>query len=372
MKKQMFEKPLGMRDTLPELYQQKERVRNVLSEQLGSWGYHYLDTPILEYYETVGGASAIQDQQLFKLLDQQGHTLVMRPDMTAPIARVAASRLKDQPMPYRLAYAGPVFRAQQFEGGRPAQFEQVGIELIGDPSIYGDGEVIALLAKSLEKIGLPAYQITVGHIGFVRGLLDEVFPEDKEIIEKFIHLLHRKNRVGFEELLEHQSINQQDKDRILQLLTLKGNGDLIDRARQVALSNEKMVEALEELGALKGVLKGYEVTDVMEYDLTLVSHMSYYTGILFEGYAPGLGGLICNGGRYDQLLPAFQSNTSATGFAIHLDDVIEALGQQESQEKPEVLYFKNQQEFLKAVKTAEQSRSEGKRVIIQRKGEDHE
>ena len=89
----MFEKPLGMRDTFPELYETKNHIRNSIENEMKRWGYQFIETPALEYYETVGAASAILDQQLFKLLDQQGHTLVLRPDMTAPIARVAASKL---------------------------------------------------------------------------------------------------------------------------------------------------------------------------------------------------------------------------------------------------------------------------------------
>ena len=86
----MFEKPLGMRDTLPELYEKKHRVRTLMEESIKQWGYQFIETPTLEYYETVGTASAILDPELFKLLDKDGHTLVLRPDMTAPIARVAA------------------------------------------------------------------------------------------------------------------------------------------------------------------------------------------------------------------------------------------------------------------------------------------
>ena len=89
----MFEKPLGMRDTLPVLYETKVSVRNKMSDEIKKWGYQFIETPALEYYETIGEASAILDQQLFKLLDTQGHTLVLRPDMTTPIARVAASKL---------------------------------------------------------------------------------------------------------------------------------------------------------------------------------------------------------------------------------------------------------------------------------------
>ena len=105
----MFEKPLGMRDTLPELYETKHQTRTLIGNEIKKWGYQFIETPALEYYETVGVASAILDQQLFKLLDQQGHTLVLRPDMTSPIARVAASKLLKEDMPIRLAYSANVY-----------------------------------------------------------------------------------------------------------------------------------------------------------------------------------------------------------------------------------------------------------------------
>jgi len=87
----MFEKPIGMRDTLPHIYETKKKIKDQIGREFKLAGYQFIETPALEYYETVGTASAILDQQLFKLLDQQGHTLVLRPDMTTPIARMAAS-----------------------------------------------------------------------------------------------------------------------------------------------------------------------------------------------------------------------------------------------------------------------------------------
>lgn len=89
----MFEKPHGMRDTLPGLYETKKKVRRSLTDLIDKWGYQFMETPTLEFYDTVGVQSAIEEQQLFKLLDQDGKTLVLRPDMTGPIARVAASKL---------------------------------------------------------------------------------------------------------------------------------------------------------------------------------------------------------------------------------------------------------------------------------------
>lgn len=112
-----------------------------------------METPTLEFYDTVGVQSAIEEQQLFKLLDQDGKTLVLRPDMTGPIARVAASKLLKHGHPLRVGYAANVFRAQEREGGRPAEFEQVGVELIGDGTTSADAEVIALVVGALKTLG---------------------------------------------------------------------------------------------------------------------------------------------------------------------------------------------------------------------------
>lgn len=117
----MFEKPLGMRDTLPEIYEKLELIRSTGRALLRERGYELIKTPSVEYYDTVGKASAISDARLFKLVDSQGNTLVLRPDMTTPIARVATSKLLKEKIPQRLAYFANVFRAQQREGGRPAE-----------------------------------------------------------------------------------------------------------------------------------------------------------------------------------------------------------------------------------------------------------
>ncbi|WP_258871447.1 ATP phosphoribosyltransferase regulatory subunit, partial [Halobacillus trueperi] len=305
VKRLMFEKPLGMRDTLPFFYNQKSKARQQLSNAILSFGYSFMDTPIMEYHETVGKVSATLDQQLFKLLDQQGHTLVLRPDMTAPIARVAASQLKDAEFPLRLAYEGPVFRAQQTEGGKPAQFEQVGTELIGDHSSYGDAEVIALLVESLKQTGLDDFVITVGHIGYVKAFFTDLLGDDEDTIEYLLNYLYRKNYVGYREAVKELSVPKDKKDALLQLLTLKGGEEIFDSSRSLA-RNQACMQAVNELKQLYRLLQQYEVEKYIHFDLNLISHMDYYTGILFEGYAPNLGALLCNGGRYDTLLPSFQ------------------------------------------------------------------
>jgi ATP phosphoribosyltransferase regulatory subunit len=363
VKRLMFEKPLGMRDTLPFFYRQKSKTRKQLSEAILSYGYSFMDTPLMEYHETVGRVSATLDQQLFKLLDQQGHTLVLRPDMTAPIARVAASQLKNSEYPLRLAYDGPVFRAQQTEGGKPAQFEQVGTELIGDHSAYADAEIIALLVESLKQTGLDDFVITIGHIGYVKAFFSDLLGDDDETIENLLHYLYRKNYVGYREALKALPISEDKKQALLQLLSLRGGEEIFESSRSLA-RNQSCMQAVNELKQLHRVLKQYGVENYIHFDLNLISHMDYYTGILFEGYAPHLGALLCNGGRYDTLLPSFQLNASATGFAVHLERLVEALSEHED-EDDRIGIIVDDDSFAKGMAKANDLRSQGYAVLLQ-------
>lgn len=363
-KKLMFEKPLGMRDTLPFFHNKKEHVRKNMAQVIESHGYQFMDTPLVEYHETVGKMSATHDTHLFKLLDQQGHTLVLRPDMTAPIARVAASQLKKEGFPLRLAYDGSVFRAQQSEAGKPAQFEQVGTELIGDHSSYGDAEVIALLIDSLKQTGLEEFVITVGHIGYVRSLFEELLPGDQDAVAALLSYLHRKNYVGYEKYVRSLGVSQEAKDNLNALLRLRGGEGVFEEARALS-KGQAGLKAMNDLKQLYRTLQEYDVASFVQFDLNLISHMDYYTGILFEGYAPNVGALLCNGGRYDTLLPSFELNASATGFAVHVERLVEALDGASDTKKGPLCLLVDDATFKAGLQEAARLRQQGDQVVIQ-------
>ncbi|SEM64221.1 ATP phosphoribosyltransferase regulatory subunit [Mesobacillus persicus] len=358
----MFEKPLGMRDTLPNLYETKEHVRSSLEAEMKCWGYQFIGTPALEYYETVGTASAILDQQLFKLLDQEGNTLVLRPDMTAPIARVAASKLLKDNLPFRLAYSANVFRAQQREGGRPAEFEQVGVECIGDETVSADGEMIALAVASLKEAGLKNFQLSIGHAGFVKELFIQILGTEERARE-LTKFLYEKNYVGYREHVKSLPLSSIDSQRLLAFLDLRGGVEVIGRTLDL-IENEKGKEAILELKELWNIIRDYDIAGHIKFDLTLVSHMSYYTGILFEVYAGNVGFPIGNGGRYDGLLQKFGKSTGATGFAIRLDRLLEAIGELDETVPVNCILFSSERR-KEAYELAKAKRLEGKRVVLQ-------
>jgi ATP phosphoribosyltransferase regulatory subunit len=351
----MFEKPLGMRDTLPDLYETKQRVKRKIAEEMKRWGYQFVQTPTLEYFDTVGSASAILDGVLFKLLDQQGHTLVLRPDMTAPIARVAVSKLLNDDLPLRLASTANLFRAQQREGGRPAEFEQIGVECIADDTMSADAEVIALMISSLKEAGLKDFQISVGHIGFVQDLFMQILgtEERTKTLTKF---LYEKNYVGYREHVKALPLSSIDKQRLFDLLQLRGGEEVIENALSL-IEDEQGRNAIQQLRQLWDIVSDYGVETNVKFDLTLVSHMSYYTGILFELYAGKVGFPVGSGGRYDRLLEKF-------GKPTRVDRLLEALGELEKPEPIECILF-SEERRKEAFQLANQKRAEGRQVILQ-------
>lgn len=318
----VFEKPLGMRDILPEVVEKKieilQRIQNVLKQ----WGYQQIETPTLEYYDTVGGVSSTMEQRLFKLLDRSGRSLVLRPDMTAPIARVVGSLLKNQPFPLRLSYQGNVFRAQENEAGRNAEFQEVGIELVGEEAPDADAEVIALAVASLQAVEVKQFKLAIGHIGFMNAIFKESLDhEEKE--KKLRQYLYLKDYVGYRHFVEEQAIDNRKKGALLSLLELHGGPEQMERAKQWAVG-EGSAQAIKDLEELWAVLEIHGVTDYVSIDLSLIKEdLDYYTGILFEGYAEKLGFPICNGGRYDHLLGQFGRPAPAIGFALKVDRILE-------------------------------------------------
>ncbi|GLY09339.1 ATP phosphoribosyltransferase regulatory subunit [Bacillus badius] len=358
----MFEKPVGMRDTLPHIYETKRKLKEAAAAEMRSWGYRFIETPALEYYETVGAASAILDRQLFKLLDQQGNTLVLRPDMTTPIARVAASKLLKERVPLRLAYSASVYRAQQREGGRAAEFEQIGVEMIGDQTVSADAELIALLVSVLKKTGMERFRLSLGHIRFTDELFRQILgtEERAQYLRRF---LYEKNYVGYREHVKGLALSSIDQQRLLRFLDLSGELNCLEGAADL-IEGGAGSEAIAELRSLYERLQEYGVAEYIQFDLPLVSHMSYYTGLVFEVYVDGAGTPAGNGGRYDHLLEKFGRPASATGFGLRVDVLLSALEQLEEEEKVHCILFSNERR-IEAIQEARKRREAGEAVLLQ-------
>ena len=356
----MFEKPLGMRDTFPQIYEKVEAVRNTGRDFLCSRGYEFIMTPAVEYFDTVGKASAIADAHLFKLVDSQGNTLVLRPDMTTPIARVATSKLLKEMIPIRLAYFASVFRAQETEGGRPAEFDQMGIELIGDNSVFADAEVIVTAMELLQQYGLSQFKVTIGHAGILNCILQD-YTESVEQQDILRTLLVQRNYVGFEEAVESFDLPKAKTDALLQFIEEAMNLKEIKDIEKYVRKND----ALEYMQQLAKLLEIANLADYVAFDFTLSSHMSYYTGMLFEVFALGSGFPLGNGGRYDGLLEVFGSKVGATGFSIRVDRLLETLDGLANEREEAVVVLFEEEQFEEALAKVQVLRAAGKQATLQ-------
>jgi ATP phosphoribosyltransferase regulatory subunit len=365
-KPRVFEKPHGVKDYLPDAASRLRQIETRVLNCLLQWGYREIITPTLEYYDTVGVASSTSDDKLFKLLDKHGNTLVLRSDLTAPIARVVSSLLKDRPLPLRLAYHANVFRAFEEEAGKESEFYQTGGELVGDDSAEADAEVIALAVAALRAAGIDHFRFAVGHVGFLNGLFRETLQDQPDVQDALKQCLLKRDHVEFRRIIRTTELPAEAKEELEGILRLRGGKEICDQAHRIT-GDPTAREALDHLCRVWDALEDYGARDNVMIDLTMIGDFSYYTGMTFEGYAAELGFPVCSGGRYDNLLTQFGRPAPATGFALKTNRILEVLGKQPVPEPYRVLIVYDEASRRDALRTAVELRSEPGKMVVTRK-----
>jgi len=319
--------PYGTRDFLPKEASRKRAVEGDLAKLFDLWGYDEVVTPTIEYLETLAvGAGNDLDQHMFKFFDKNNRILALRPDMTTPMARVAATRLKENTMPMKLFYMTNVFRYEQAQTGRQCEFYQAGVELMGISGPTADAEVIALAIESMLKSGLKQFKIGLGQVDFINGVMAQSELSTKQQQQVKNAMLSR-NLVGLDEILSKSGLSQEAQNVFKHIPLLHGKQEMLKQAYAM-VDNEVSHKALDNLAQIYRLLESYGVAEYVDFDLGIIRDFDYYTGMVFEGYTPGLGFPICGGGRYDTMLSSFGMNTGATGFALGIERILLALERQ--------------------------------------------
>ena len=309
----LLETPYGTRDFLPKEAAIKRGVEQNIAKLFASFGYEEVITPTMEYLETLTTSSGrTQEPHLFKMFDRNNRTLALRHEMTTPIARLAVSRLEDAPLPLKLSYLTSVFRFRTNQPGRQCEFYQAGVELLGVSNAFADAEIIALAAQALSVAGLKDFTICLGQVDFAAGLL-ATLPHDVQAQIK--SAIERHDIVAFERL--------DIDDALKKIPTLQGGQEILSKARALA-DNDRSRRALDNLTEIYRLLEIYGVADKITFDLGLIRDFEYYTGMVFEAYAPGVGYSLAGGGRYDNMLQDFGAARAATGFALGIERILEA------------------------------------------------
>lgn len=334
MKKWHIYTPEGVSDILFEGCARKRALEADLRTWFSLSGYQELETPALEFYDVFGGDnSLIRQEQMFKFTDAQGRLLVLKPDMTIPVARVAATQFKNPSWPIKCFYVGNAFSADEMGGGRLNEFTQAGIEILGTNTPEADAEVIATAVRAVLAAGIDDFQIDIGQVEFFRGIMEESGLPEAEI-EEVRALIDRKDFVGVEEVAERHDIPAHLKALILDLPKLFGSKEIIQRleGQQIGF---RATAALESLRTVLEILEDRGVGDHVSVDLGILQSLNYYTGIVFRGYTYGVGFPILSGGRYDNLVARFGLDCPATGFSMGVNLVLRALERQRRERETE-------------------------------------
>jgi ATP phosphoribosyltransferase regulatory subunit len=310
--------PSGTRDVLPdemrELRAMTDRIHAVFTQA----GYGEVYTPALEYEDTFAREDrqpahniAWANRPAYRVFDEHGNVLVLRPDMTIPIARLVATRYAHAEPPLRFCYFAHAYRGVRPQRGQSRELLQAGVELVGAPGPEGTAEILSVLCAALDAAGLETYRVGVGDASLYPELLDGVgVGEDAR--ERILRALARGDFVEVEREIENLELGREDSELLLRVPRIRGGAEVL------AGLTGRLERAVVGMRALHQLLAPAVATRLI-FDLGLVRSLGYYTGAVFQVYDPAYGVPIGSGGRYDELLAAFGRPLPAVGFALNVE-----------------------------------------------------
>jgi len=312
--------PVGMATILPHAAKQVRRLEEQLLGQINRWGYDEIILPTFEYLDVLApGLEPELIEHCYQFVDRTtGRTLLLRPDATAQIARTVAMGLTGATLPLRLSYRTSVFRYEQEHAGRGREIFQVGAELIGLDDVTSDSEVIGLMIECLRTIGLQSFKVSLGHVGFIKGLLMQsgLSSQGQKLAEQ---AAARKDLPRLEEILAGEQISRTAARAVREAPELYGQEEVLARGRVLAAGDPALVAPLERLARVYQLLCAAGYRDLLLLDLGEFRGFDYYDGVVFDVFGEGMGAELGGGGRYDHLIGRFGRPLPSTGFGLDVD-----------------------------------------------------
>ncbi|MDH5526387.1 MAG: ATP phosphoribosyltransferase regulatory subunit [Nitrospirota bacterium] len=318
--------PRGTVPFFPELAARKRTVEARLWDTFSRWGYREIIPPLFEYLDVLSQGLAPETVAAgYKLEDRQdGRLMVLRPDVTAQVARMAAARRDNPATPHRYAYQTGVFSHTDAHRGRPREVFQAGVELLGPGGYSADAEVLALLITALRDLGLDDFIVSTGQARYFKAILGDLGLSDG-VGAELTRAMGRKDVPSIRAILAAAGVDAAKADRVARIPLLIGGREVLETARGLT----KCADALAALDHLEKVAEALDSCGLgrhLSMDLGEVRDMDYYTGVVFDVLAPGMGIELGGGGRYDDLLGRFGHPMPAIGFALDVERVLEAIG----------------------------------------------
>jgi ATP phosphoribosyltransferase regulatory subunit len=360
--------PVGMATILPEAARQVRHLEAELLAYCHRFGYDEIILPTFEYLDVLApGLEPTLLENSYKIVDRTtGRVLLLRPDVTAQIARSVAMGMVGTHFPLRLSYRATVFRYEPEHAGRDREIFQVGAELIGADDASADSEIIILLIECLRQVGLRSFKISLGHVGFFKGLLIRagLSPEGQKRAE---HAAARRDLPRLGEILSQERVTKRSAHRILDVLELCGQAEVLSKGRTLAKGERPLVQALDRLENVYQMLCATGFQETVLLDLGEFRGFDYYDGIVFDVFTEGIGVELGGGGRYDQLIGRFGRNLPSTGFALTVDRLFRGLSLPDRTKSvgPNVLAVAQRGLLTQLVSVAQQLRQAGIRTVQQ-------
>lgn len=344
----------GTRDLLPATVALRDHVLARITEVYGRYGYQRIETPALENIDRLTGGQGGENQKLIYEVLRRGLEptvpadtplsdlvdLGLRFDLTVPLSRFYGANRASLPQPFRSFQFGPVWRAERPAKGRYRQFNQCDIDLLGEPSVLAEVELIEATSAALAAAGLHGTTVRVSDRRFLSALAAHAGVPAQGWDRLFI-TLDKLDKIGWDgvraELTDRVGLEPQVIDQIAETITSLQGLDTAKLTDQLASTLPNLGD--EVLSDLSTTVEGLPADVPWEFDPTLVRGMGYYTGQIFEVTHPASGGSVAGGGRYDKLIGRFLgTDVPACGFSIGFERIVDLLGTAPTREAVAVLY----------------------------------
>lgn len=327
----MFKTVRGMRDFLPKDAEKMRRVEQVSRELSKLYGYKEIITPVVESYDLLAAKTGEEiRQRIYTFKDRGGRKVGLRPEFTASVARLVASKMRNEPKPMRVFSVGSLYRYDEPQYGRFREFWQANYELFGSPRPEADAEMIILTNNLLKRLGLKNFRFKIGHTGIIRAILNQE-GLDKELQNRLIQLLDKKSWEEALTIARGADTSKKCLTTLKKLFVTKGEDafQVLEKAREIVQGYESALAAVENLWEIFELVTDSGAQLSMLVEAGFARGLEYYTGMIFESYIPEIDVALGGGGRYDKLIQLFGGeSTPAVGVAQGIDRIVLSLKKQ--------------------------------------------
>jgi len=361
-----------MRDFLPKDTERIRHVEQVSREIAQLYGYGEVITPVVESYDLLAAKSGEEiRERMYAFKDLGGRKVALRPEFTASVARLVATKMRNEPKPMRLFCVGSLYRYDEPQYGRFREFWQANYELIGSDKPEADAEIIMLTNDLLTRLGLRKYRFKIGHMGILRGILSQEGIDEEQ--NSIMQLLDKKRWEEALTVARESGASQNCLTTLRKVFEIRGEdaSDILKKVEKSVQGYERAVAAVENLREILQLTEENVVKLEVMIEAGFARGLEYYTGIIFEPYVPEIEIALSGGGRYDKLIELFGGEpTPAVGVAQGVDRIVLAMKKQRvpskvAKERRVVVIPVNEESKEKALQLSSKLRTAGLSVEME-------